>query len=234
MNKYEEEFKRYSEIASRDCSYEEVVEDVKKSLEFKSDFSGQEAVIVLGYSGNGKTTWVRQFRRDNPGYEIISFDDIVKRLTLENGSRVDSNMVVKAIGDAIDKLCVDECNIIFDGRFLNLFTRTALTQTLHSYGYFVSMVDITDYVDQILPKRIKDCWERDLGCKVDSRNFGDIIKNPTAKKRYDEIMKYYKFEKESSLFPLQKELDVVYLDCDFVMDVDGKTKNDFDSGEAHK
>lgn len=235
MNKYEEVYSKYSEIAGREYdSYDEAVEEVKKSLEYKCDFSGQEAIIVLGYSGNGKTTWIKKFRRDNPGYEVVSFDEIVRRLTLEHGNNVNSNMIVKEIGEEIERLSDSNSNIIFDGRFLNIFTRAALTQTLHSYGYFISMVDLTDYIDQILPKRIAECWEKDLGYKVDSHNFINVIKDSKAKKRYDEIIAYYKFEKNSTLFPAQKELGVTYLDSDFVMDIDGKTKNDFDSGEAQK
>ena len=234
MNQYEKEFQKFCEIAGRDTSYEEAVEEVKNVLVSKSDFGGQEAIVVLGYSGNGKTSWIRQFRRDNPGYEVISFDEIVGRLTAEYGVNFDSGLLIRKIGEEIDRLSEDNCNIIFDGRFLNIFTRAALTQTLHSYDYFVSMVDLTDYVDQILPKRISDCWEKDLGYKVTSRNLADVIKDPRAKKRYEEIMNYYKFEKESSLFPLQKKMGVAFLGSDFVMDVDGKTKNDFDTSEAHK
>lgn len=235
MNKYQEEFERFEKIASCDySSYDEACQAVKSALIHKSDFSGEEAIVVLGYSGNGKTTWINNFRRDNPGYEVISYDDIVKNLTLSLGDKVDSKSYVSAIGEEIDRLCSNHLNIIFDGKFLNIFTRSALTQTLHSYGYFVSMVDLTDIIDDVLPKRLIEYYERELGIKFDYHNPDKCFNDPRFRKKYDEIMEYFNLEKKSCLFDLQKELECVFIDADFVMNMDGNTDNDFDSKGAKK
>lgn len=235
MNKYQEEFSRFAGIALKEnTSFDEAVEEVKSELKYKSDFSGEEAIVVLGYSGNGKTTWINKFRRDNPGYEVVSFDTIVKNLTLRYGDKLDGDILNEAIGEEIERLCDAHSNIIFDGRYLNLFTRCALTQTLHSYGYFVSMVDLTDIIDVTLQHRIYDYCGADLGVKIDEHNINKYSNDPRFVQRYNDIMAFYNWEKQNSLFDLQKALGVVFLDADFVIDPDGKTDIDFDSKGAKK
>ena len=235
MNKYQEEFEKFAGIAVKDHpSFEDAVDEVKSSLTYKTDYSGEEAIVVLGYSGNGKTTWINNFRRNNPGYEVISFDEIVKKLTLRYGDNLNGDLLNAAVGEEIEKLCREHANIIFDGRYINLFTRCALTQTLHSYGYFVSMVDLTDLIDVTLIQRIYDYCSADVGTMIDGQNINKFRQDPRVMRRYDDIMEFHDLEKRNSLFDLQKKLGIVYIDADFIMDFDGKTDNSFDSMGAKK
>lgn len=60
-------------------SYDELIELLDRNMTLSSEKSSKDAVIILGYSGNGKSTWAREFMKNNKGYEMISWDSAVKK-----------------------------------------------------------------------------------------------------------------------------------------------------------
>lgn len=62
MTLFEKKFKNIEKLLGQSniTSYEELVELLKINMESVQNDADKDAVIILGYSGNGKTTWAKE------------------------------------------------------------------------------------------------------------------------------------------------------------------------------
>ena len=218
MNTYETQFRKYSEIASRGFTdYGLLIDAVKSSMIERKKEPSANAIIVMGFSGNGKSTWIRNFLKENPDYVVISMDTIQKRLLEQNIK--DSSAVVRDFGKAIEEATSYSKNIIFDGNFLNLLTRMSLADTLKLFNYNINIVNITDNILNILPIRIMDEVSRVLNEKVDQSNISKYINDPRFIQIYNKVCNYYFSERKRSAFDEQIKYDVLNLGIDKLFDI---------------
>ena len=217
MNEYEKQYSKYVEIASRGYDdYQLIIDAVRLAMVERQGTPTANAIILLGFSGNGKSTWIRNFLRLNPDYEVISMDTIQGEFFMQK--IYEPGPVIRKMGEAIEEAARHGKNIIFDGNFLNLLTRSALADTLKSFGYNVNAVNITDNIEETLPKRMMDEASRLMNVKIDYSNVKRYLNNPTFLKISDKIYKYYLLERQKSAFDEQIEYGVLDLGIDKLFD----------------
>lgn len=159
--KYFFEFFKLSKIEF--TSINEFFNKVKEILEqqneaIKNDGTTGKATIVVGYSGNGKTTYINS-NKDENSY-VISMDQVTKELYHEkNEGKATPLEIIKRFGEKLEEASgTKKKDIYIDGLWLNLLTRMSLIQTLKSLGYDVTLVSLLDkdFVSSCLKNRIAD------------------------------------------------------------------------------
>ena len=217
MNMYETQYAKYSEIASRGFTdYGLLIDAVRSSMVERKKTPIANAIIVMGFSGNGKSTWISKFLKENPDYVVISMDSIQRKLFEQNIT--DPRAVVREFGNAIEDAVSSGKNIIFDGNFLNLLTRMSLVDTLKSFDYNVNVVNITDNIMNVLPIRIMDEASRIMKVRIDLSNIKKYIDNPQFIQISNMIYNFYLRERKSSAFDEQIEYGVLGLGIDKLFD----------------
>ena len=196
MNTYSENFIKFHKLKKiKYNSYSEFIEFIKSKLIDYPKEEDKEAIIVLGYSGNGKTTWINDFLKNNSNYCVLSMDSIVE--SYDDVEKIDFLEFVNRIGEILEELSKVENKIILDGFFLSLLTRCGITQTLHSYGYNISVVDLTDYIDYTLPNRVFDFASKKFGETIDSSNYLEYMDDPIFIEISNEILYFNEYERKT-------------------------------------
>ena len=100
----------------------------------------KNAIIMVGPSCTGKSTYARNFIKKHPDFEYLSMDDCaLEELKRTNiifcfGNDIRANTLGnKEFGERIEK----GRNLIIDGGWLHINSRSALLKTLKHYGYNV-------------------------------------------------------------------------------------------------
>ena len=224
MNEYELMFLKYQTLSENfEGTYEELIEIIKKEL-VPSKEKDKSAIIVLGYSGNGKTTWISRFVRKENEYEIISIDQVAKRIYEREKRRATWDEVIKDFGDRIEIAARNKKPIILDGNFLNLLTRSALTDTLRSLGYYITLIDLTPTIQDRLPKRLLDVVEKELQITITNENIKEIRDKSIFQRKAKEILTYHKMEKKRANFEEQERYGLLELGVDRVLNHDCSTE----------
>ena len=116
-------------------------------------FDKKAAVVFIGVSCIGKTTFMKRFVKDFPNFKMINYDSCYDE-AMEEMKRNDSATELRMIDIVDSKLeAYKEDNIIIDGKFLHPATRAALYEVLNKvYGYEVHVVYFgMDYVEENFP-----------------------------------------------------------------------------------
>ena len=82
-----------------------------------SDNSDRKAVVLFGFSGNGKSTWIKNFQKDNRDYLILSMDYVVKSATQVKGRRLSDEEIIRHFSSALDYVFEHGHNVVVDGNF---------------------------------------------------------------------------------------------------------------------
>lgn len=154
---FEREFKKVEKLLKENAvsSYDELIELLDRNMTLSSEKSSKDAVIILGYSGNGKSTWAREFMKNNKGYEMISWDSAVKKVARGRTYReIPRDEIITAVDFDIENK--REHNLILDGNYLNLPLRIATINALHTLDYDVYLADLTSQIDTTILFRIDD------------------------------------------------------------------------------
>ena len=218
MSVYEEQFIKYTNVVNQEnekimkgkgAGYFGLLNSARNVMVEKCEEPKANAVILFGFSGNGKTTYIEDFIKYNPDYVVASMDEVVNELHKELNRKITPREITKAFGEEVDVLCKAGKNIIFDGNFLNLLTRSALADTLKLYGYQVNVVDITDNVMEVLTNRIMDVAGKRIGVKIDSSNIQQYVNHPKFIEAQKEIGNYYNKEVKTSNINEQVQFDAI-------------------------
>lgn len=218
MSVYEEQFIKYTNVVNQEnekimkgkgAGYFGLLNSARNVMVEKCEEPKTNAVILFGFSGNGKTTYIEDFIKYNPDYVVASMDEVVNELHKELNRKITPREITKAFGEEVDVLCKAGKNIIFDGNFLNLLTRSALADTLKLYGYQVNLVDITDNIMEVLTNRIMDVAGKRIGVKIDSSNIQQYVNHPKFIEAQKEIGNYYNKEVKTSNINEQVQFDAI-------------------------
>lgn len=219
MSIYEEQFYKYGNVVNKvneelagsnnGLGYFVLLNAVRDVMVEKPEDVRANAVVMFGFSGNGKSTYISNFVKANPDYTVVSIDEVVNRLYDELNRQVESSEIITGFGEELERVCTNGSNIIVDGNFLNLLTRSALTDTLKTYGYQVNIVDITDNIGKVLPIRVMDMAGARLGVKINHSNVRDYVTDPVFIRTDNEIWNFYQKEKRTSSFDEQIQYDAV-------------------------
>lgn len=201
--KYIEYLKKYQELGQRDWdSFESILEEINKVKLNRSDNPTSNAIIVLGYSGNGKTTSINKFISKHPEYKAISIDEIGKEFIDKYKKFPNLYEIQSLFGEVLEKLVKNNESIILDGNFLNILNRMALIDYLHGNNYNVNSLNLTPIISETLPKRIEDETSKLLKKYFNGdNNFYDYANN-IANQR---VLMYYQQERKKAAM-IEQEL----------------------------
>ena len=223
MTLFEKEFRKVGSICDnvKVNTYDEFVEILKQYIEPGQDEAKKDAIILLGYSGNGKSTWSREFRQKNSEFQEFSWDEEMgKLLRNRRGQKISGEEQLRVVGQSLEDK--SDKNIVVDGNYLNLPLRVALINTLHGYGYNVYLADLTPQINETLQYRIDDEIDK---FRSDPRYMGcsdGEIRNHVTKGSYD----FKADEEKRSSFSEQVRCGAVGLGVEGVL-----TPTDFDMKE---
>ena len=138
--------KRQLEIANRPMSALEMAKlffddaiFLPTRLENYVPAKGQKnAIVLLGQSCVGKSTYAKEFIKTHPEFQFVSMDECADR-ELRKTRRIlcfGMNIMANTLGfKEFGQLLEQGENLIIDGNWLHLNSRGALIKTLRSLGY---------------------------------------------------------------------------------------------------
>lgn len=186
----------------------------------------KKALVMFGFSGNGKTTWINNWCLENPEYVVLSMDSVVRELSDKLGRQVDGMEITKAFSEKLDEVCSNNKNVVVDGNFLNLLTRMALVDSLHNYGFGVSLVDITPIFDVTIKSRIMSEASRVIGEEVNEDNVSKYRDDFRYKNMEQRVMQYHNMERLRASYNEQMVLGATSFGVEDVIVVDNSSKSD--------
>lgn len=202
---------------------EEVSDIVIPKVDSEED---KKALVMFGFSGNGKTTWINNWCLENPEYVVLSMDSVVRELSDKLGRQVDGMEITKAFSEKLDEVCSNNKNVVVDGNFLNLLTRMALVDSLHNYGFGVSLVDITPIFDVTIKSRIMSEASRVIGEEVNEDNVSKYRDDFRYKNMEQRVMQYHNMERLRASYNEQMVLGATSFGVEDVIVVDNSSKSD--------
>ena len=111
--KYMDYLQKYQDLGQRDWKdFKEILDEIDKVKLGRVDNPTLNAVVVLGYSGNGKTTAINKFVLDHPEYKIISIDEICKNFINQNKKYPDIYELQSLFGKELEKSAINKENIM--------------------------------------------------------------------------------------------------------------------------
>ena len=208
-------------------SLADVMEEVSNIVIPKVDSEeDKKALVMFGFSGNGKTTWINNWCLENPEYVVLSMDSVVRELSDKLGRQVDGMEITKAFSEKLDEVCSSNKNVVVDGNFLNLLTRMALVDSLHTYGFGVSLVDITPIFDVTIKSRIMSEASRAIGEEVNEDNVSKYRDDFRYKNMEQRVMQYHNMERLRASYNEQMILGATSFGVEDVIVVDNSSKSD--------
>ena len=192
--KYMDYLQKYQDLGQRDWKdFKEILDEIDKVKLERVENPTLNAVVVLGYSGNGKTTAIKNFVLNNPEYKIISIDEIYKSFIKQNNKYPNIYELQSLFGKKLEKSVINKENIILDGNFLNILNRMALSDYLHSNDYNINRLNLTPMIRKTLPLRIEDETTKILNKNFQGNRLFYDYANMLATKN---IMSFYSLERK--------------------------------------
>lgn len=222
-NVYIKNYNKYVELLQRfpGGDYDEFSKYISEHVvPMMSDGTDKKAVVLFGFSGNGKSTWIKNFQKDNRDYLILSMDYVVKSATQVKGRPLSDEEIIRQFSSALDFVTSHERNVIIDGNFLNFVTRMILVDSLHTHGYDVSLVDITPIFDVTLERRIMDVASKLIGSPVTPENVDSYRDNPRYLAAKQSVMEYHERERNNACYDEQMLLGLTSFGVERVITVD--------------
>lgn len=213
-------------------TYIDLIDEVSKVIVPKCDKDDEKnAIVLFGFSGNGKSTWIKNFCAENPEYEVLSMDSVVSEKEDELGRRIEGMEITSVFSKAFDDVCSRSKNIIVDGNFLNLLTRMCLADSFHMLGYNVTVMDITPIFDITIESRIMDEASKVLGTLITLDNVEQFRNNPTYMAVEKHVRDFHKDERERASYDEQIVAGGVSVGVEKVITVNSTPKQDNISGK---
>lgn len=192
--KYMDYLQKYQDLGQRDWKdFKEILDEIDKVKLERVENPTLNAVVVLGYSGNGKTTAIKTFVLNHPEYKIISIDEICKMFINQSNKYPNIYELQSLFGKELEKSVINKQNIILDGNFLNILNRMALSDYLHSNGYNINSLNLTPMISITLPLRIEDETTKILNKNFQGNRLFYNYANMLATKN---IMSFYSLERK--------------------------------------
>lgn len=166
----------------------------------------KKAIVTVGISASGKTTWTDNFVRENEGWVNINRDDIrfelfcdgVRDWSKYKWKRSKENKVTESYNKKISLASSDNLNIICSDTNLSPKYRNALVSRLESSGYEVEF--------KSFPVTIEEAWKRD---SLRENGVGHSV-------IYKQWNQWVKYLKDSAVYIPDKSKDKAV-----IVDIDG-------------
>lgn len=102
------------------------------------------AVVLIGVSACGKSTWAKKFLSTHPKFKYISFDECTFKASEEVGY-ADVDVSTRSL-ELVDQMfeANKKSNIVVDGLVVSVEKRAALMKTLNDMGYTIYVVYFTN------------------------------------------------------------------------------------------
>ena len=109
--------------------------------EYSIDERKKTAIVLLGYSCSGKTSYAFDFINSHPEFELLSMDECATKEIMENPMKylygtqnpLKSDAGIRTFGERIEK----GTKLVIDGCWLHINIRCAILKTLRELGYQV-------------------------------------------------------------------------------------------------
>lgn len=216
LNRYYQNYARISKFARQAhfTSPDEFLLTVKNefapTLAPSPKSSAKKANIVLGYSGNGKTTFIKTHAKDND--IILSVDETTKVLIdrglITDNASINGNVIFSAFGQNINKALETGRTVWVDGLWLNILTRLALIDALHYGGYQVCLYSLLD--EELIRSRLTS------RIYAEQKKASSIEEKMAIKKFVDD---FFKSEHNRNFVSDQRRLNLFSLCTDELIDV---------------
>ena len=82
MSVYQEQFKKYEDLSRQSyVNYFALINAVRNVMVEKPDEVKANAIVMFGFSGNGKSTWIQEFIKSNPNYVVLPLPEKPNSIT---------------------------------------------------------------------------------------------------------------------------------------------------------
>ena len=217
--RYLKNFEKYKRLTQKEYdSFHQFAEEAIKQI--KAVYQKEEkmeAILVSGFSGNGKTTWINEFLRKRPDYKLVSMDEATRKIIKKyNATRLDERIyqeILQEFGTQLEVHANLGESIILDGLFINLLTRLALIDTLHDLNYPITLVDLTPNIHKTLKSRIEDEVKKviEYGKK---QGYSREKLEELVEKQIQFVQEFYQRERQRNNFDEQITLGLIDLGID--------------------
>lgn len=125
--------------------------------EYKPLENQKNAIVLLGSSCVGKSTYAKEFLKDHPEFEYLSMDECAEKELKQNlqficfsSNIMDNSLGFREFGERLEK----GQNLIIDGCWLHLNSRSALLKTLRTLNYNITAFSFLTCPSDIHKERI--------------------------------------------------------------------------------
>ena len=138
------------------------------------EFEEKSAVVLLGMSCMGKTTFANQFIKKHPEFTLCSFDKYAIQLIATSFITKTDEAAIHDFGYALDGYLKEGKKVIIDGQYVNVVSRSALFNTLQNAGYTIYVISFlnmsSDTIEERLASRAVDNTVLDIMYKMPDYN----------------------------------------------------------------
>lgn len=144
---------------------------VAPTTHFEPDLSQKNAIVMVGKSCCGKTTFAKNFVKKHKEFEIVSMDQCAYN---EMASLKQDELLLTLLLKGADGFGVQSFSrkletgkqIIIDGGWLHLNSRIALIRTLQELGYFITIFSFLEIPEAEYTKRVEGRTLQNLAMKI--------------------------------------------------------------------
>lgn len=119
------------------------VATVEENFDIK-EVADKVAIVLLGFSGCGKTTLAHKILKLNPNIKLCSMDECGYEAMMSTGiynEAINDDLSMEFFGKKLRQYARKSFPLVIDGLWINIFTRSALFRTLNQLGYKVYVID---------------------------------------------------------------------------------------------
>jgi predicted kinase len=115
-------------------------------------------IMMVGPSGSGKTTWIREFTKNNPGYVVVSPDEIRKELTGDVSNQTKNQDVWAEAKNKVRSLLSHGMNVILDSVMVTERDRNNFVDYLKNVKYVLKykVMPVNPDDTEMLSSRVAD------------------------------------------------------------------------------
>ena len=117
-------------------------------------FQEKSAVVLLGMSCMGKTTYANSFIKKYPEFTLCSFDNYAIKFIAAAIFTNTDEYAIHEFGKALDEYLSAGKKVIIDGQYVNVVSRSALFNTLQNAGYTIYVISFLNMPKEIIEERM--------------------------------------------------------------------------------